>query len=275
MKLNTFATFISGCVLALSTFHSSAHDIYIWPSYFTVDSDKPSQVTVDVTASHTTFRPDFAMPSKGVKVYGVDGKQIRRIGPYFEGARRATFDLAIEEQGTYGLVYERGPSYFSQYTIGKRDTKKHLRTNKSQALEQMPEGGKNLETGKYYTVAMSYVTNKAPSDAVLQAKNTGFELVPVTHPADYVTGEEIKMKLLFNGEPVEGLDLTIEKEAPQYQKEPQVVELNSNKKGMVNVSFTDGGRYMLKVKHKKISEDPEADYDITRIYYAFEVIYEQ
>lgn len=275
MKLTKFATLVSGCVLALSTFQSIAHDIYIWPSYFTVDSDKPSYVTVDVTASHTTFRPDFAMPSKGVKVYGVDGKQVRRIGPYFEGVRRATFDLAIEEQGTYGLVYERGSSYFSRYTIGKRDTKKHLRAKKSEALKQMPKDGKNLETGKYFTIAMSYVTNKAPTDAVLQAKNSGFEVVPVTHPADYVTGEDIQIKLLFDGKPVTDMDLTVEKEAPQYQKEPQVFELKSNQKGIVDVSFVDGGRYMLKAKHKKKSNDPEADYDITRVYYAFEVIYEQ
>ncbi len=274
MKIKQFATVIAGFVLALSAFHSRAHDIYIWPSYFTVDSDKPSQVTVNVTASHTTFRPDFAMPSKGVQVYGVDGKQVRRIGPYFEGARRATFDLSIEEQGTYGLVYERGSSFFSRYTIGKRDTKKHLRANKSQAREQMPKEGKNLETSKYLTIAMSYVTNKAPTDAVLQAKNTGFELVPVTHPADYVTGENIQIKFLFDGEPVADIDLTVEKEAPQYQKVPQVLELKSDKKGMIDFSFTDGGRYMLKVKHKKESDDPEADYDITRVYYAFEVIYE-
>jgi len=274
MKANKLATLLGGCVFALSTFQSLAHDIYIWPSYFTVDSDKPSQVSVDVTASHTPFRPDFAMPSNGVNVYGVDGKKIRRVGPYFEGKRRATFDLAIEEQGTYSLTYERGPSYFSRYTVGKRDTKKRLRAKKSVALAQMPKEGKNLETGKYFTIAMSYVTNQAPTNTVLQAKNTGFELVPVTHPADYVTGENIAMKLLFNGQPVEGLAVTIEKEAPQYQQQPQVFELNANHEGIVNVTFTQGGRYMLKVNHKKKSTDPEADYDITRVYYAFEVIYE-
>jgi len=274
MKHNKFISLVAGSVLALSAFQSHSHDIYIWPSYFTVDSEKPSTVPVDITASHTTFRPDFAMSSKGVKVYGVDGKQVRRIGPYFEGSRRATFDLAIEEQGTYGLIYERGPSYFSRYTVGKRDTKKRLRANKTQAQAQMPKAGKNLETSKYFTIAMSYVTNKAPTDTVLQAKNNGFELVPVTHPSDYVTGDDIQIKLLFNGEPVSDLDLTIEKEAPQYQKEPQVFELKSNDKGMVNFVFSEGGRYMLKGNHKQESNDPEADFDITRIYYAFEVIYE-
>lgn len=274
MKLNRFSKTLAGFLFAASTFAAHAHDIYIWPSYFAVDSEKPSTVPVDITASHTTFRPDFAMPSSGVKAYGVDGKQIRRVGAYFQGTRRASFDLAINEQGTYALVYERGPSYFSRYTVGKRETEKRLRASKSEARKQMGKNGKNLETTKYFTVAMSYVTNKAPTDAVLQPKEKGFELVPVTHPADYVTGEDIEMKLTFDGKPVSDLEITIEKEGPQYQAEPLVLELKSDSDGMVNFSLDQGGRFMAKVYHKKKSEDPEADFDITRVYYAFEVIYE-
>ena len=274
MTFNKFSKAIFGSLFAVSAFFVQAHDIYIWPSFFTVNTDKTTQVTIDITATHTLYRPDFAMPSTGVKVYGVDGKQIRRVGAFFQGARRSSFDLIVEDQGTYALVYERGPSYYSRYTVGKRDTEKRLRAKKSEAQAQMPESGKNLETAKYFTVAMSYLTNKAPTDTVLQPKNKGFELVPVTHPADYVTDEDIEMKLLFDGEPVSGLDLTVEKEGPQYQEEPLVLELKSNQEGLIGFSLEEGGRFMLKVNHKKPSDDPEADYDITRIYYAFEVIYE-
>lgn len=274
MKLTKYAKASAGLLLALTTFASSAHDIYIWPSFFSVDTDKGTTVPVDITASHTTFRPDFSMPSNGVKAYGVDGKQIRRVGPYFQGNRRSTFDLAVEEQGTYALVYERGPSYFSRYTVGKRETEKRLRASKSEARAQMPENGKNLETTKYFTIAMSYVTNKAPTDAVLKPKNKGFEVVPVTHPADYVTGEEIQVQFLFDGKPVANQDLVVEKEGPLYQEQPLVLELKSDDKGMVNLEFAEGGRFMMKVYHEQESQDPEADMDITRVYYAFEVIYE-
>ena len=273
MKLNKFSTVVAGSMLALAAFQSNAHDIYIWPSFFSVDTDKGTKVTVDVTASHTTFRPDFAMPSEGVKLFGADGKQMR-VGSYYQGARRATFDLDVQAEGTYGLVYERGPSYRSSYTVGKRDTVKRLRGNKSEALAQMPENGKDLKTTKYFTVAMSYVTNKAPTDTVLQPKNSGFEVVPVTHPADYVTGEDIEMQFLFDGKPVSDLALKIEKEAPQYQQEPLVFELKSDKEGKFDFSTEEGGRFMLTVYHEKESDDAEADIDITRVYYAFEVIYE-
>ena len=264
----------AGLLVALSAFSATAHDIYIWPSYFSVDTDKGTTVPVDITASHTTFRPDFAMPSSGVKAYGVDGKQIRRVGPFFQGNRRSSFDLAVEAEGTYGLVYERGPAYHSRYLVGKRETEKRMRANKSEALKQMPKNAKDLETTRYFTIAMSYVTNKAPSDAVLAPKNKGFEVVPVTHPADYVTGEEIQVQLLFDGKPVKDQELVVEKEGPQYQEEPLTVELKSDGEGMVNMSLDQGGRFMMKVYHKQASEDPEADFEITRVYYAFEVIYE-
>ncbi|MCH2056980.1 MAG: DUF4198 domain-containing protein [Thalassotalea sp.] len=274
MKLNRFSKVVAGSLLAVSAFASNAHDIYIWPSFFAVDTDKPKSITVDITASHTTFRPDFSMPSNGVKVFGADGKQVRRVGSFYQGAQRSTFDMKVEEPGTYALVYERGPSYFSRYTVGKRETEKRLRASKSAAKQQMPKNGKNLETTKYFTIAMSYLTNGAPTDTVLAPKNTGFELVPVTHPSDYVTGEDIEIQALFNGEPVKDLDFTIEKEGPQYQEEPLVLELKSDNDGMINFSLEEGGRFMLKVYHKKTSDDVEADFDITRVYYAFEVIYE-
>jgi len=274
MRNRTIWGAITGTIFTLCTFTSHAHDIYIWPSFFSVDMDKPGSVTVDITATHTLFRPDFSMPSQGLKVYGTDGKQMRRIGSFYQGARRSTFDLAIQEQGTYALTYERGPSYFSRYTVGERKTEKRLRAKKSDAAKQMPENGGDLETTKYYTVAMSYVTNQAPSETVLEPKKTGFELVPVTHPADYVTGEDIQIKLLFDGEPVPELDLVVEKEGPQYQQTPFALELKSDKHGLIDFNLEEGGRFMLKVNHKKESDDPEADYEVTRIYYAFDVIYE-
>lgn len=275
MKFTKLSALFTGAAIALAASQASAHDIYIWPSYFSLNSDKATTVPVDITASHTTFRPDFAMSSDGAKVFGVDGKQVRRLGAYFEGARRATFDLNVDGEGTYALVYESGPTYFSSYTIGKRDTKKFMRgKNKVEAQAEMPEEGKNLETSKYFTVAMSYVTNKAPTDAVMQPKNHGFEVIPVTHPADYVTGEEIEVKFLFDGKPAADTEFTIEKEGPQYQEKPTVLELKTDAEGKSTFTFEEGGRYMLKVYDKRDSLDDTADFDITRVYYAFEVIYE-
>ncbi|WP_105171844.1 DUF4198 domain-containing protein [Pseudoalteromonas sp. T1lg24] len=269
-----FVNVTAGLTLALASGLASAHDIYIWPSYFTVNSEKAVDVPVQITASHTTYRPDFAMPSEGVKVFAADGKQVRRIGSFYQGARFSTFDLGVEGEGTYALEYHRGPNYHSRYKIGKRDTEKRIRGNKSHAKANAPKGARDLETASYTTIAMSYVTNKAPTNDVLKAKNKGFEVLPITHPSDYVTGEDLTVSLLFNGKPVANQDVVIELEAPQYSENPKALELKSDEDGLVSFNFAKGGRYMLKVNHKIDSTDPEADVEITRVYYAFEVIFE-
>ena len=251
-----------------------AHDIYIWPSYFTTNTDKATHVSVDVTASHSPFRPDFAMDSSGVKVLGVDGKQLRRFGPYYQGQRRSSFDLPVQEAGTYGLIYQREASYFTKYLIGKRDTEKHMRANKVEAAKQLPKDARDVETRSYSTVAMSFVTNKAPTSEVLTPKNKGFELIPVTHPADYVTEEKLEIKALFNGEPVADQSITIEREGSQYREDSESLEITTNKAGIAHFTLENGGRYILKSNHEKKSDGELADIDVTRIFYAFEVIFE-
>jgi uncharacterized GH25 family protein len=251
-----------------------AHDIYIWPSYFNINADKPKHVSVDITASHTTFRPDFAMPSNDLKVLGVDGKKLRRVGSFFQGNTRSTFDLHVKEPGTYGLFYEREASYFTSYIIGKRDTKKHLRANKVDAVAQLPKGAREVETRGYATIAMSFLTNKAPTTEALAATNKGFELIALTHPSDYVTSEPIEVKALFNGKPVEKQTIIIEKEGPQYSKNPEALELTTDENGLATFTFTEGGRYLLKTNHEQASDSELADFDVTRIFYAFEVIFE-
>jgi uncharacterized GH25 family protein len=138
----------------------------------------------------------------------------------------------------------------------------------------LPNDAKNVKTSKYTTISIAYITNKAPSKEVLEAKNEGYELVAVTHPADYVTNEKIAIKLLLNGKPVKGQELTIEREGTQYRASADVLELTSNKKGLVEFTLPVGGRYMLESVHEQKSTDPEADTDTTRVFYSFEVIHE-
>jgi uncharacterized GH25 family protein len=251
-----------------------AHDIYIWPSYFNINADKPKNVAVDITASHTSFRPDFAMPSSGLKVLGVDGKQLRRVGSFFQGNTRSSFDLEVKESGTYGLFFHREPAYFTSYVVGKRNTEKHMRASKVDAAAKLPKGARDVETRGYSTVAMSFVTNKAPTSEVLAPTNEGFELITLTHPSDYVTNEALEVQALYNGEPVAKQTLIIEQEGPQYRKNPAALEITTNEEGIASFTLTDGGRYLLKTNHEKASASELADFDVTRIFYMFEVIFE-
>lgn len=261
-------------LLVILTGTVSAHDIYIWPSFFSSSIEDNGYIPVDITASHTTFRPDFAMGSDGLEVYGADGKQLWNTGSFFEGMRRSTFDLPIAGPGTYALKYRSGPMYSTSYVIGRSDEPKFVRGNKEEVADQIPSKAKKVKTTAYLSLGMAYVTNNAPSDAVLQPSGNGFELVPVTHPADYVTGEEIVISLQRDGEPVTEQDVVIELEGPNYREQPIVFELQSDAEGLVSFTPEHGGRYMTKVLAERQVESALTDVELTRVYYAFEVIYE-
>ena len=278
MKLPLISTLkksaLSFIASALIIAPAMAHDIYIWPSYFNINADKPKHVSVDVTASHTSFRPDFAMPSSGLEVLGVDGKKIRRVGSFYQGNTRSTFDLHVKESGTYGLFFHREPAYFTRYVVGKRNTEKHMRASKVDAVAKLPKNAREVITKGYSTVAMSFLTNKAPTQEALAPKNKGFEVIAITHPSDYVTNEPLEVQALFNGSPVADQTIIIEQEGPQYRKNPAAIELKTNKDGIATFTLADGGRYLLKTNHEKPSDSTLADFDVTRIFYAFEVIFE-
>ena len=82
MKTKRLVLACSYLVGSMLSSASNAHDIYIWPDYFTLNSDKSTTVPVDITATHTTYRSDFSMPSEGVKIFGTDGKEIRYRGAF-------------------------------------------------------------------------------------------------------------------------------------------------------------------------------------------------
>ncbi|MEM8661231.1 MAG: DUF4198 domain-containing protein [Pseudomonadota bacterium] len=251
-----------------------AHDIYIWPSFFTASIEESGHIPVDITASHTTFRPDYAMASDGLEVYGVDGKRLNDTGGFYEGMRRSTFDLPVTAEGTYGLKYRSAPRYITSYVIGRSEEPKFVMGNKEQTAADIPSKARDVKTTTYLSVGMAFVTNNAPTDEALQATGSGFELIPVTHPADYVTGEEIVISLMRDGAPVAGQDVVIELEGPNYRDQPVVFELLSDAAGQVTFTPEHGGRYMTKVLSELKVDSPLTDAELTRVYYAFEVIYE-
>jgi uncharacterized GH25 family protein len=278
MKLNNKKmikrTLLSAIASMVITNSAMAHDTYIWPSYFNINADKPTHVAVDLTVSNTAFRPEFSVPSHGVKVLGVNGEPVRRLGPYYQGQKRSSFDLSIDGPGTYGLFYQKEPRYFTRYTLDNVKKSKRLMANKQEAVALLPKNAKEIKTAKYSTIAMSFVTNKAPTNEVLAPKNKGFELITLTHPSDYITGESIELKALYNGKPVENVQMVVELEGTQYRKSPQAIEVTTNHNGKGEFIVQKGGRYLLKTKHEAPSSNDLADVDVTRIFYAFEVIFE-
>lgn len=263
------------CALGLlAASGAMAHELMIMPSK-SIITKAPATVAVDISASHGVFRFDKPVGVDNINVYGADGKRIRNIGTVVKSASRTSFDLPMQTDGTYKIVYgSTEPMYMTSYTIGKRDTHKRLRGTRAEVQDQIPADAKNIETVKMNRYGMSFVTAKMPTNAVLEPSNEGFEIIPVTHPADYINGEEIEFQAMLDGKAVEGVDITIKAEAGLYNGELEPITLKTDAKGMASVEFENAGRYAATFGYQSDEAGDNADKAFYTVFYTFEVVYE-
>ncbi|MCB5161077.1 DUF4198 domain-containing protein [Marinomonas algarum] len=263
------------CTLGILAASSSfAHDLMILPAK-SIITQSPETIAVDVTATHGVYRYDKPVSADGIRVFGPDGKNIRDIGTVVQSATRTSFDLDVETNGTYKILYSSSRSgYMTSYTIGARDTKKRARLSKSELKGNIPDTAKNVQTTKYERHGMTFITAKMPTTDVMKPTNKGFEIIPVTHPADYINGEEITFKALLDGSVAPGVEIAIKSEAGIYNGNQQPITLTTDKDGMASVTLDDAGRYSSFFSYEMDSKDPEADKQSYGVFYTFEVVYE-
>lgn len=253
---------------------SLAHNVLVFPEFFNVNN--PKAVAIDATATHGLFRIEKPVSADAISVYGPDGKSVRDIGTVIKGLTRTSFELPITEEGTYKVVYGSGEAgYMTSYTIGARDTNKRLRgVNKTQAQSQVPADAKNVQTIRMARTSVAFITNKLPTDTVFKPAGKGLELVPITHPADYINGEEIALQVVMDGKPLKGAEIKFEAEASQYRASEEPTVITTDDKGEASITLEEAGRYIATVSFNGQSNDPEADMDMFSVFYPFEVIYE-
>lgn len=263
------------CTLGLLAASSTmAHELMIMPTK-SILTKAPATVAVDISASHGVFRPDKGVGVDSINVYGADGKRIRDIGTVVKGKTRTSFELPIENDGTYKIMYGGSePMYLTNYTIGARDTQKRIRGSKEEVKDLIPEDAKNIETVKMNRYGMTFITAKMPTDAVMQPTNEGLEIIPVTHPADYINGEEIEFQALLDGQPTQGVEITVKAEAALYNGELEPIKVTTDEDGMASVEIEDAGRYAATFAFQGDNPGADADKAFYSVFYTFEVVYE-
>lgn len=263
------------CALTLLSAASSyAHDVMVLPSKSIV-AGAPATVAMDITATHGVYRFDKAVGADAITAFNPDGERIRHFGPVVKWANRTSFDLPITSNGTYKVVYGGNrATYMTTYTIGARNTRKRVFASKSAAQHQLPSAAKNVETLKLNRYGVTYITSKMPTDKVLEPTRRGFEVIPLTHPADYINGEPIEFQTLNNGNPVSGVQVAIKSEASLYSDKKEPLTLSTDENGIASVTFEQAGRYSASFNYQSESQDPEADKDVNMVFQTVEVIYE-
>ncbi|MBY5991484.1 DUF4198 domain-containing protein [Ferrimonas balearica] len=250
---------------------AQAHPLWILPSHFTVSKAEGEWVTVDATASHTTFGFDKPTSADPAFVVMPDGRQ-ERPDALFKGKRRSVFDFFFVEPGTHKIVNSRAPFYMTTYQLGRRDAERRIRATKAEALAQVPQEARNVQTTMVEPRGESYVTVMAPNRTALEPANKGFEMVPVTHPADIIENEPVTFRYLYDGKAVEGVKVEVTREGTQYRAAQEAIALETNAEGEITFTPEQAGRYIAATFHRQALENhPLADVHGTMLNVTFEV----
>lgn len=251
---------------------ANAHPRWILPSHFTVSKEGGDWLTFDVTASHGTFVFDKPAGSETGQIVMPDGR-IQYPSYVTKGKRRSVFDFYFEEEGTHKVRVNNVPSYYTQYKAGRRDTVKWVKAHKAERDEVLPKKSRDVITQISYTRAETYVTVGKPTERAFEIEGKYLELVPVTHPADIVEGEEVSFQFFFNGEPQQGVTAEITREGTLYRNHQEQIDVVSDEQGMVSFVPEHAGRWLMKANYKgDLENNALADRASVNVHLTFEAV---
>lgn len=227
---------------ALSAGAAHAHRAWILPSSTVVSGDN-AWVTLDAAASNNLFFPDHRpMQVAQIAVTAPDGKTVP-IANASVGQYRTTFDLKLEQKGTYRIA--NASSGFNASWKEGAETKRWRGTMAeyvAQGIDKKPGVALTLANRRVET----FVTNGAPTE--IKPTGKGLELIPVTHPNDLYSGEEATFKLMDNGKPAANVEATIIAGGDRYRDAPGEMKVKSAADGTMKVKLDGAGMYWLEAE---------------------------
>jgi uncharacterized GH25 family protein len=219
-----------------------AHRAWILPSATVVSGDN-AWVTIDGAISNNLFFPDHRpMQIDAISITAPDGTSVKPANAA-TGQYRTTFDLKLEQKGTYRIA-QANSGLNASWKEGT-ETKRWRGTMAeyvAQGIDKKPGVELTLSSRRVET----FVTNGAPTE--IKATGKGLELVPVTHPNDLYSGEEITFKLTDNGKPAANVEVTVIAGGDRYREAAGEVVVKSGADGVIKLTLENAGMYWLEAE---------------------------
>lgn len=237
-KIAAAVAFVAALALP---FTASAHRAWIAPTA-TVLSGDDAWVGFDAGMSNGVFIPDHAaMNLAGLIITAPDGTSA--AAENMNRARyRASFDLHLTQQGTYkvaNVISGVGGSYMLN---GERQ---RFRATTADWASEIPAGATDVTVSRSAMRVETFVTLGTPTETVFAATGKDLEMVPVTHPNDLVAGEAATFRLLRDGAPAAGMEVTIARGGTRYRNAPEEMTVTTGADGSFTVTWPTAGMYWM------------------------------
>ena len=220
---------------------AQAHRAWLAPTA-TVLSGTDAWVGFDAGMSNGVFIPDHAaMGLEGLVITAPDGSTVQPEN-VMRSRYRSTFDLHLTQSGTYRVANVLGGVVVSYKQDGAT---KRFRGTEATMAANIPADATEVTVTRSDSRVETFVTLGAPTTAALTPTGEGIELVAVTHPNDLVAGEAATFKLIRDGHPAAGLEVTIARGGSRYRDNPEEMTVRTGADGAFTVTWPEPGMYWV------------------------------
>jgi uncharacterized GH25 family protein len=228
-------------VLTAAACGAQAHNLWLLPS--TTVLSKADWITVDAAVSNDLFFFNHVpLGLDRLTVTAPDGSAAQPEN-LAKGKLRSTFDLHLTQTGTYriAVLTEGG---FARWQDKASGQPKRARVNADNFAAQVPADAQELEVTQAQGRIETFATVGKPS--ALQASGKGLELVTLaTSPTDLVQGETAQFALQLDGQPAQGIEVTITPGNTRYRDQLGEIKLKTDAQGRFRVTWPQAGMYWL------------------------------
>jgi uncharacterized GH25 family protein len=236
------ALLAAGALLSLS---AHAHRPWLLPSATMTDGPAPV-VSVDAAISEDLFEFDsFPLMLDTLRVTAPDGSTVA-TDTRVEARRRVTFDVKLPQKGTYRIAGVTDTAMASWKVGGET---KRWRGAPAAMAKEVPVDAQDLQVMRQLARAETFVTNETPGALSAPVVGEGLELLPLTNPTDLSVGDTTRFRMLLDGKPYAGADVTVIRGGNRYRYKMGELALKTDAAGEFSVAWPEAGRYWLGVNH--------------------------
>ena len=220
---------------------AQAHRQWLLPS-MTVLSGSDPWITVDAAVSNDLFIFEHVpMRLDGLVITAPDGQSVEAQNAA-TGKYRSTFDVKLDQRGTYKIA-SVGDGVMASYKLNGEQ--KRWRGAEADLKAAVPAEATELRISHNQRRVETFATVGEPTTEALKTTGKGLELAPITHPNDLFAGETAQFRLLLDGQPASGVEVSVVRGGGRYRNDPGEMKVTTGADGAFSVTWPEAGMYWL------------------------------